>query len=77
MDQHELQLLEKYSEQNPELKELWNDHILYEKQLEKLESKSFLTPQEQIEVKQLKKQKLDGKTRMHILLEQLIAQDNK
>ena len=36
MEQRELLLLEKYAAVNPELKELWEDHILYEKQVEKL-----------------------------------------
>lgn len=68
MDQHEIDLLEKYAPQDPELKSLWDDHLIYEKQVEKLESKPYLTPAEQQSLKQLKKQKLEGKTKlMHIL----------
>lgn len=68
MDQHEIDLLEKYAPENPELKSLWDDHVIYEKQVEKLESKRVLTPTEQQTLKQLKKQKLEGKTKlMHIL----------
>lgn len=68
MDQHEIDLLQKYAPQDPELKSLWEDHLLYEKQVEKLESKRVLTPTEQQTLKQLKKQKLEGKTKlMHIL----------
>lgn len=68
MDEQEKALLQKYAETDPELKSLWDDHLLYEKQLEKLESRPYLTPAEQQTVKQLKKQKLEGKTRMmHIL----------
>ena len=68
MDQHEIELLEKYAPENPELKSLWDDHLIYEKQVEKLESKRVLTPTEQQTLKQLKKQKLEGKTKlMHIL----------
>jgi hypothetical protein len=48
---------------------LWDEHILYEKQLEKLENKSFLTPQEESEIKRIKKQKLHGKTRINEILE--------
>ena len=44
MEQRELLLLEKYAAVNPELKELWEDHILYEKQVEKLEAKAYRTP---------------------------------
>ena len=57
MEQRELLLLEKYAAVNPELKELWEDHILYEKQVEKLEAKAYRTPTEEQTLKQLKKQK--------------------
>ncbi|MDE5832453.1 MAG: DUF465 domain-containing protein [Desulfovibrio sp.] len=71
MDQHELELLEKYAPEDPELKSLWDDHLLYEKQIEKLESKKILTPAEQQTLKQLKKQKLEGKTRLMDILDSL------
>lgn len=70
MDAHELKLLEKHAPQNPELRTLWEEHKLYEKQLEKLESKLSRTPAEDQQIKILKKQKLDGKTRMVLMLEQ-------
>lgn len=75
MDQHELELLEKYAPQNPDLKSLWDDHLLYEKQIEKLESKSYRTPAEQQSLKHLKKQKLEGKTRLMDMLDQLKLQE--
>ncbi|MFI3271403.1 MAG: DUF465 domain-containing protein [Pseudomonadota bacterium] len=64
MEQFELQLVDKYAAQDEELKALWDDHVLYSKQLEQLESKAFRTPSEEQTVKQLKKQKLEGKTRL-------------
>lgn len=73
MDQQEKDLLEKYAPTNPELKSLWDDHLIYEKQVEKLESKKILTPAEQQTLKQLKKQKLDGKTKMMHILDDLKA----
>lgn len=76
MDQHELDLIEKYAPQNAELKSLWEDHVIYEKQVEKLESKSFLTPAEKQTLKQLKKQKLEGKTRLMHILDTLKAAEN-
>ena len=69
MEQRELLLLEKYAATNPELKELWEDHILYEKQVENLEAKAYRTPTEEQTLKQLKKQKLEGKTRLHAILD--------
>lgn len=58
MDQHELELLKKYAATDPELKSLWDDHVLYEKQVEKLEHKAFRTPTEEQTLKQLKSRNL-------------------
>lgn len=75
MDQHELDLLEKYAAKDPELKSLWDDHVLYEKQVEKLESKSYRTPTEDQTLKQLKKQKLENKTQLMDMLDRLKKED--
>ncbi len=75
MEQHEVELLEKYAETDPELKTLWHDHLLYEKQIEKLESKPYRTPAETQSLKHLKKQKLDGKTKFMAILDTYRAQE--
>lgn len=77
MDQHELDLIEKYAPTHPELKSLWDDHLIYEKQLEKLESKRILTPQEQQSLKVLKKQKLEGKTKLMHIIDTLQKEEQK
>ena len=69
MDQHEIDLIEQLLPTGPELKSLWEDHMLYSKQVEKLESKSYRTPTEEQTLKQLKKQKLEGKTKLMELLD--------
>ena len=69
MDQQELNLVEKYAETDPEVKSLWEDHIIYSRQVEKLEGKPFRTPLEEQTLKQLKKQKLEGKTRLIAMLD--------
>ncbi len=69
MDTHEKELLEKYAENDPELQDAWDDHLLYSKQVTKLEGKGFRTPTEEQTLKQLKKQKLEGKTRLISLLD--------
>lgn len=71
MDLREKELLEKYKETNPELRALWEEHVLYSSQVDKLESKSFRTPTEQQTLKQLKKQKLEVKTNMMDILDKL------
>ena len=65
MDQHEIELIEQLLPTDPELKSLWEDHVLYSK----LEAKSFRTPTEEQTLKQLKKQKLEGKTKLMELLD--------
>jgi hypothetical protein len=51
------------------LRNLWAQHKEYETYLEKYESKRFLTPQEETELKNLKKEKLAGKTKIQTILE--------
>ncbi len=69
MEQHEIELIEKYSGKDVELKSLWDLHLDYERQLEKLQKKPALTPVEETEIKELKKKKLAGKTKLQQLLE--------
>lgn len=73
MDKHEQQLLEKLAPGHSDLQALWDEHILYEKQLEKLEGKAYRTPQEEQQMRELKKQKLDGKTKLVDLLDRYSA----
>lgn len=75
MEQREMELLGRFAPRDPELKELWDDHLLYEKQVEKLEAKGFRTPTEEQTLKQLKKQKLEGKTKLMTLLDKYLAQE--
>ncbi|SDN32933.1 hypothetical protein SAMN04488516_101416 [Desulfonauticus submarinus] len=77
MEQYELELIAKYSDKDPELKSLWEDHLEYEKKLEKFESKPFLTPEEELEVKELKKMKLAGKTKLLALLNKYKDMEDK
>lgn len=76
MEQFELQLVEKYAPQDEELKALWDDHVLYGKQLEQLESKAYRTPAEEQSAKQLKKQKLEGKTRLLARLQRYVDMED-
>ena len=75
MEKRELELLEKLAVTHYDVKSLWDDHILFNKQLEKLESKSYLTPDEQTQVRQIKKQKLEGKTKLVALLDKYATEE--
>ncbi|MDH5510783.1 MAG: DUF465 domain-containing protein [Nitrospinota bacterium] len=65
IDEMEQSLLE----ENEEFKKLHSDHLHYEGVLEKLAQKKFLTPDEDVEFKRIKKLKLQGKDRMNQILE--------
>ncbi|AMK11938.1 MAG: DUF465 domain-containing protein [Pseudodesulfovibrio sp.] len=69
MEANDLELIEKYGAEDTQIKALWDQHITYEKMLDKLESKSYLSPTETQEVKELKKKKLAGKTTLLGLLD--------
>jgi len=68
MDSRDLELIAKVGDSDAELRALYDEHLAYEKLIEKLESKPYLNPTELMEVKELKKKKLAGKTRMESLL---------
>ena len=51
-------------EGNYELEKLYNEHVRLDKKIEVLSNKSFLTPQEEIEFKNTKLKKLQGKEKI-------------
>lgn len=69
MEFTDIALIEKYGGEDPELRDLWEQHMEYEKMLEKMESKPYLSPTQTQEMKQLKKKKLAGKTKIQFLLD--------
>lgn len=69
MEKKDLEMITKLGEDNPEIKILWEEHQLYEKQLDKLEKKAYHSPEEIRVIKDLKKKKLSGKTKLQKLLE--------
>ncbi len=70
MEQTELELVEKYKKENPELDKLWTAHLDYEKQLDELAKIQFPTIEDETKIKDIKKMKLAGKTRLNQLLEE-------
>lgn len=69
MEQYEIELIERYQEQDEELRKLWQEHQDFEKQLSVFDEKRYLTPQEELEQKRLKKLKLAGKTKIYNILD--------
>jgi uncharacterized protein YdcH (DUF465 family) len=64
----ENQLKELLLNESPEFKKIYKEHQSCEKKLELFKSKSFLTEEEVLEEKELKKQKLSLKDRMYRLM---------
>ncbi len=64
----ENELKETLLRENPEFKELYEKHREYERELEKLLSRRPLSPEEEVEVKKIKKLKLKIKDKMQEIL---------
>ncbi len=71
MDASELKQLEELAPKHPELQAQWENHISLSKQLDKIQTKSFFTPEDELAMKELKKQKLEAKTSLLHMLETL------
>ncbi|RMG70298.1 MAG: DUF465 domain-containing protein [Nitrospirae bacterium] len=54
--------------ENPEFQQLEAEHRALESRLSELEGKPFLTSEEEIEIKQIKKQKLAKKDKMAMMI---------
>lgn len=69
MEAKDLELVSLHESKDAELKALWDQHIIYEKLLEKMEAKTYQSPTELQEIKELKKKKLAGKTKLQLILD--------
>lgn len=75
MEQHDLELIAANLSRDEELKALWEQHVNFEKILEKYSGKTVLSPTEEVEVREYKKKKLAGKTRLNALLKKYKQQE--
>lgn len=69
MEQQDLELVSAHLAHDEELKALWEEHVGFEKILERYAGKAALSPAEELDVKEYKKKKLAGKTKIQSLLE--------
>ena len=70
MEGIEKKLLEEYLEKDLKLKSLFDEHKRLEKRLSKLSKKTFLTSEEEVEERRLKKEKLLGRDEISQILKQ-------
>jgi hypothetical protein len=68
MEKRDKLLIEKHINADDELKKFVEEHILFEKQLDELSEKVYLTPDEEMKQKELKKLKLAGRDKIEEIL---------
>ena len=68
MEERDLDLIRSLAPANPELDQLWREHLELEGQLDQLGQRRYLTPEEQVERKRLQKIKLAGRDRIEVIL---------
>jgi uncharacterized protein len=70
MEMDEKVLIEHLKEINPEFRQLLEEHLLYEHQLEEFNKLRYLSSEQELEKKRVQKIKLRGKDRMAELLKE-------
>ncbi len=66
-------LLLNLTETNPRFRMLYEEHCLFEKQLSEYDKKSYLSPEEEMEMNKVKKMKLAGKDEMEKIIHSVTA----
>jgi hypothetical protein len=64
MEEYERSQIESLLDRDEELRALWQEHQDLESRLRALDSRRYLSPEEQVERKRLQKRKLAGKDRI-------------
>ena len=68
MEQKDKLLIEKHIDNDEELKSYVEEHVLFEEQLGELNKKPYLTQEEEVRKKKIKKLKLSGRDKIEIIL---------
>ena len=68
MPEKDQDLIQRLSEENPRFRKLHEEHLLFEKQLQEYDDKSYLSDEEDIERKKIQKLKLAGKDEMALMV---------
>jgi uncharacterized protein YdcH (DUF465 family) len=69
MEKKDEELIQTLIPHDPELKQYYDEHLLLEAQLAEFNRKVYLTPEQDLEKKQLQKRKLHGKDHIMQILE--------
>ncbi|MBI5968051.1 MAG: DUF465 domain-containing protein [Deltaproteobacteria bacterium] len=68
MEKRDLELIQKYIFNDPELKHCMEEHEEFERQLAEMNRRLYLTPEEEVERKRIQKLKLAGRDRIEAIL---------
>lgn len=68
MDKHDIEMIERLLPENEELANLWREHQQLDQQLDSMGQRPYLSPQDEQELKKLKKVKLAGRDRIETIL---------
>ena len=68
MEKHDEELIHSLIEKDPELKQHYDEHVQFERELSRFDGKPHLSAEEEVERKRLQKLKLAGKDRIMEIL---------
>ena len=71
MEQKDQTLIQKLCDENPRFRLLYEEHLIFEKQLRALDDRVYLTPEEEMDRRRMQKLKLAGKDEMEMILRDL------
>ncbi|HMK37033.1 MAG TPA: DUF465 domain-containing protein [Desulfomonilaceae bacterium] len=71
MEKKDLDLIAEWKDRDPELKNLWQEHLEYEEQLEFFNKRVYLSATEELERKTIQKKKLRGRDRIERILSKI------
>jgi uncharacterized protein len=77
MELDENALIEHLKQTHPEFRQLMDEHLQYERQLEAFNQLRYLTSEQELEKKRVQKTKLRGKDRMAEILKEHKSRFNK
>ena len=60
----EVQVIVRLCREDKEFEQLWQEHEQFDRRTAELEEQKFLTPEEEVELKRIKKLKLQGKDKI-------------
>jgi len=69
MEMKDIELIKSLIDQDSELKRYYDEHLELEQQLDALNRRLYLTPEQELERKQIQKRKLHGKDRIMEILD--------